>query len=77
VSDRDTAAVSPRVPVGRFRPMCAVLLPIIVQCVHNGGGRWGVRSVRQVGDDAWGEYCRSDRPTRASMEKHMLNCTID
>jgi len=25
-------------PVGRFRPLCAVLLPVIVQCVNNGGG---------------------------------------
>jgi len=49
--------------------MCAVLLPIIVQCVNSGGGRCGVRPVWSVGEDAWRECCRSDRPIRASMEK--------
>jgi len=37
----------PRVPVGRFRPMCAVLLPIIVQCVNNSVRRRGMRRVRR------------------------------
>jgi len=51
-----------------FARLCAVLLPIIVQCVNNGGGRCGVRRVRPVGDDAWRECCRPDRSTRAGME---------
>jgi len=46
---KQAAALPPRVLVGRFRPMCAVLLPVIVQYVNNGGGRCGVLPVR---DDA-------------------------
>jgi len=55
-------ALPPHVPVGRFRMMRAVL-PIIVQCVNNGGG------MCVVGGDAGRECCSSDRPTRASVEK--------
>jgi len=57
--------------------MCAVVLSIIVECVNNGGGRCSVHRVSPVGDDAWREFCRSDRPTRASMEKRKLNSMID
>jgi len=68
------AALPSRVPVGRFRPMCAVLLSIIVQCVNNGGGRCGVRP---VGDDAWRECCRSDRQPVQAWKNFRIDWLID
>jgi len=64
------AALPPRVPVGRFCPMCAVLLPIIVQCVNNGGAAGWKGCVEGVLEVRLSNPCKHRKTD-------VLNCMID
>jgi len=71
-----TCGAHPRVPVGYFCPMCAVLLPIIVECMNNGGGRCGVRRVRPVGRDEGVLKVKPSNPCKHG-KTDVLKCMID